>query len=178
MPKPIPPTITRAAFENSYWHRSSLVEFCRVSGLRTSGTKSVLTARITAHLSGTPFTDPRQLPKTQMPGTFTLATRIQPGWTCSQPLRAFFQSQTQQKFHFTKALRDFIATAQGRTLAEALAHWQETRQQRTTEIAPQFEYNRFLRHFHESQPRATRTEAITAWKAYRDTPISERPKMG
>ena len=48
----IPHDITNATFLDTYWHRATLADFCRVKGLPSSGSKSTLTAHISDHLSG------------------------------------------------------------------------------------------------------------------------------
>lgn len=174
MTRSIPDTITLAAFTDAYWHRSALADYCRAKGLPTTGSKIALTTRITAHLSGKPIALPHQKSRSQMPTTFTLETIIGENWHCSQSLRQFFQSHTKTRFTFNKHMRDFIATGAGKTLADALVHWQATKDTKTEIIAPQFEYNRFMRQYFETHPGADLTSAITAWRTHRDTPKSQR----
>ena len=135
----IPADITKPAFLDTYWHRKYLADFCRSKGLPTSGSKTELTDRITAHLSGQITAQPQIQKRGRMPTSFTPDTRIGENWHCSQPLRAFFQSQTNSRFTFNKAIRDFIATGSGKTLRDALDHWTATKNQPTDTIAPQFE---------------------------------------
>jgi hypothetical protein len=49
-------------------------------------------------------------------------------------------------------------------------HWQAARCQTGRPIAPQFEFNRFTRAWHQSHPGASRAEALRAWRAYRALP--------
>lgn len=171
----IPADITKNAFLNTYWHRSTLTDFCRTNGLPASGSKIALTNRIAAHLSGEAIDSPTRKKRGAMPATFTADTVIGENWHCSQPLRAFFQSQTDTRFTFNKHMRDFIADGAGKTLGDALHHWHTTRNQQTKTIEPQFEYNRFMRSFFAENKGADLTAAITAWRTHRDTPKSQRP---
>jgi len=98
-----------------------------------------------------------------MPERFTLSSRIGEGWRCSQALREFFREHTGASFRFNAALRDFIHDGAGRTLAEALAHYESSLTAPAPEIGEQFEYNRHTREFFAANPGATREQAIDAW---------------
>jgi hypothetical protein len=104
----------------------------------------------------------------QLTGDLTPATIIPENQRSSQTLRRFFESHVGPNFRFDKPMRDFIATSAGKALQQALDHWHATRADRgSTEIAPQFEYNRFMREWHAAHPDATRADAVAAWREYR-----------
>lgn len=171
---PIPKSITLTAFQDAYWHRTSLTQYCRDKGLPTSGSKLDLTERIAAFLSGRKAPKLATVQRGAMPDTFTMDTVIGENWRCCQSLRAFFETHAKTRFSFNKELRDFIANGSGKTLAEALQHWEATKGQRTQTIAPQFEYNRFMREYFATTTNADLSSAYTAWKTHRDTPKSLR----
>ena len=98
-----------------------------------------------------------------MPERFELRAVIGEGWRCSQSLRRFFQQHCGPSFRFNGALREFIHTGAGCTLADALAHYELSRSAGTREIDEQFEYNRHTRAFFVENPGATRQQAIDAW---------------
>src|SRR5438128_5629029 len=92
------PTLTTQTsprdFRAFYWLKEELIAFCRAHGLRTTGSKQQLNARIEHFLStGSAQLDepllPRQ-PRHAMPTAFAPETVIGQGWRCSEPLRAFF----------------------------------------------------------------------------------------
>jgi hypothetical protein len=174
MIKPVPQDIDLATFLDSYWHRASLTEHCRATGLPTAGSKITRTERITAHLTGKTPPAPTPKDRADMPTTFTLETVIGKNRRCTQELRAFFQSHTNTRFTYTNPMRDFIANGAGKTLAEALQTWEDTKNTRTETIEPQFEYNRFMRSFFKENKGADLSAAYTAWKTHRDTPKSQR----
>ena len=174
MPKSVPLTITVADFNETYWHRSALADFCRMKGLPSGGNKIALTNRIAAHLSGKTPLKLVSKRRAVMPTNFSLDTVIGENWYCSQPLRNFFQSQTSLKFTFNKALREFIANGAGQTLAQALQYWKNTKDAPTQTIDPQFEYNRFMRQYFSQNKGSDLSDAIHAWRIYRDTPKSQR----
>jgi hypothetical protein len=162
-----------------YWLKEELVRFCRGEGLPAAGAKRELSARIEAYLSGEALPPPGKAIRkaTPMPERFELATMIGVGWRCSQGLRGFFEEHCGGGFHFNEALRRFIATGSGRTLAEAVALYREStgpgrdragRCHERREIGEQFEYNRHFREYFLAHPDATREEAVAAWKRKRE----------
>lgn len=163
------PTTAIADFRAFYWLKRELVAFCRAYGLSTSGSKQELSARIDTFLAtgdaSTPA--PRQAARPQaMPAVFSRQTVIEPGWRCSDALRAFFIHEIGPHFHFNQVMRSFIANEAGKTLEDAITAWQAARESREpTDIAPQFEYNRHMRAFFQANPGKTRQAAIAAWNA-------------
>jgi hypothetical protein len=87
------------------------------------------------------------------------------GWTCNPALGAFLRAQLGNRFHFNKAMRDFIHDGEGRTLAEAVDCFKASVKpgQPKREIAPSLEYNQHTRAFFAANPGATRQEALAAW---------------
>jgi hypothetical protein len=161
----LPPSKFRAW----YWLKAELIAFCRSQRLRTSGSKQEIAARIEAHLGGKPAPAPgrKRSANAAMPTHFELRTVVGEGWRCSQELRRFFEHHCGAGFLFNGGLRDFIRTGAGRTLAEAIAHYERSVAAGSTEIGEQFEYNRHTREFFAKNPAATREQAIAAWWAKR-----------
>lgn len=159
-------------FTRWYWLKAELLEFCRSHQLSASGSKLEVAARIKALLSGkeAPASSSKRRPAAQMPEEFSLSSVIGPNWRCSQNLRAFFELHAGRSFHFNQAMREFIATGEGRTLEEALKHYRQSLHAPSTRIDEQFEYNRHMRSYHAANPGATRSEAVAAWWAKRGQP--------
>jgi hypothetical protein len=156
-----------------YWLKTELVAFCRESGIGTAGSKPELSARISAMLAGTrqPPAATRRV-RGPMPARFTPATRIGAGWSCNPALGAFFREQCGRRFRFNKATRDFIHTQEGRPLSAAIACYRASVAEGAPrqELAPQLEYNRHTRAYHEAHPGATREQVIAAWRERRSRP--------
>ena len=156
-----------------YWLKDELAAFCLSCGLASGGSKQALTARIVRYLATGVKTGPSQkaASKGQMPLTFTRATVIGPGWTCSQALRAFFEQEIGRSFYFDATLRNFIHNGRGKTLQEAILAWQNAQNSTVEkEIAPQFEYNRHIRDYLKTHPGAGLRAAIHAWNERKQTP--------
>jgi hypothetical protein len=170
--------ISAADFEDFYWLKSELIDFCRANNLPSSGSKDDLTRRIKEFLVTGQVLPPdkRSTPKGSMPNIFTSDTVIGPGWRCSQALRAFFEAEIGSQFHFDGVMRDLIRHGEGRTLQEIIEIWYRAKQNphAEKEIAPQFEYNRFFRAFFKANPGATRQEAVAAWKEKRAKRYTEQ----
>ena len=171
MPRPpLTPALDPLVFERWYWQKTELMAFCKSQGWPVSGTKSILTTRVLALLSkqDMPPASHTKRPAVAMPDVLSADSVIAPGWRLTRALREFFQQHLGQGFHFNQALRDFIFTQHGQTLAQALAHYQSALEQPPNPIGKQFQYNQHMRDFFASHPGATREQAIAAWWVWRD----------
>lgn len=173
---PLDQTLDAAEFARRYWLRSELVGFCRREGITASGSKDELTARVTAHLSGQPLPMPAAARRIGgMPTVLNADTVIGPGWRCTEALRRFLEAELGRRVRFDGALRRLVHEGAGLRLGDLIARWAEAPLK--AEIAPQFEYNRFVRAFRAASPGATHAAVVAAWKAYRDTPKDLRPPV-
>jgi hypothetical protein len=159
--------LTEDEFRAWYWLKDELIAFCRSAHLPYAGNKQDIERVICAHLSGAIYRSnqaPRRA-KGAMPAVFSLDDRIGEGWTCNPALGAFFRAHAGRGFRFNKAMRDFIHTEVGKTLADALACYRHSiaSNQPKREIAPSLEYNRHTRAFYEAHPGTSRADVIAAW---------------
>ena len=175
---PLTPELPGPELLRWYWLKEELTQFARTLGIRTTGSKQILTQRIAAYLDGRIFTEPtvaRPAPSTQLSGTLTGDMMIPVGQRCSQVVRGWFLEQLGPSFRFDKAMRGFFARTDGtQTLADALDHWYATRNMQQQEPAAQFEYNRFTQSWYKLHPNGSRQELLAAWRAYRNQPIDKR----
>lgn len=170
--------LTAGEFERWYWLKDELTDFARVLGIRATGGKELLTARIAARLEGRELAEPA--PRTrgggrQLAGVLTASTVIPQGQRCSQVVRAWMREQVGAGFHFDAEMRAFFAGSDGtRTMQDALDHWHTTRDHAGRDIDAQFEYNRFTRAWNEAHPEGSREQLLVAWQDYRNRPVDER----
>lgn len=168
-------------FQRWYWLKDELSDFARTCGIRTTGSKDMLTARITAWLDGIPFTESEATPRgsvAQLTGELFASTLIPRGQRCSQIVRAWFIDQVGPSFRFDAQMREFFANSDGtQTMQDALDHYSTTRSQEPKAIEAQFEYNRFTRAWHTANPTGSRQELVHAWQRYRSLPINERGRI-
>ncbi|MEV4095197.1 DUF6434 domain-containing protein [Streptosporangium saharense] len=172
------PELTAEEFRRWYWLKEELAGFARELGIRATGGKDLLAARISAALDGHAFSEPvpvRRAGARQLAGPLDGDTVVPPGQRCGQAVRAWFVGQVGEGFHFDAEMRAFFAGADGtRTLRDALDHWHSTRGGGERGIDSQFEYNRFTRSWHRDHPEGTREELLAAWWEYRNRPVEAR----
>lgn len=167
-----------AEFVRWYWSKDELASFARQLGIRATGGKEVLTARIAATLAGREFVEPvaqSRVAEAQLSGVLSAATVIPVGQRSSQVVRGWMVEQIGVGFHFDAAMRGFFAASDGtKTMQDAVEHWHATRGDGAKTIDQQFEYNCFTRAWHESHAAGSREELLAAWRDYRRRPIDER----
>lgn len=172
------PGLSEAEFVRWYWLKDELVTFARRLGIRATGSKEALAARIAAALAGREFAEPaapRRAATAQLTGALSSATVIPVGQRSSQVVRAWMAEQIGPGFHFDAEMRAFFSQADGtKTMQDAVNHWHETRGGGPKVIDRQFEYNRFTRAWHEAHPDGSREDLLEAWRQYRRRPIDER----
>ncbi len=150
-----------------YWLKTELTQFCRNNGLRSAGSKEELTARVAAFLGGreapSPHLGDASRSQDTAPECLTLQTVVAPGFRLSRKLRAFFEEHEGTGFHFNQALRAFFREPAGQTLADALNLYRNSQTEPAQPITAQFEYNRHMREFFDTNPQASMKEARLAW---------------
>ncbi|MER1987751.1 MAG: DUF6434 domain-containing protein [Solibacillus sp.] len=170
MRPPLTKTINLDDFTNHYWLKEELQQFCRAHGVSAAGSKVDISERITIFLQTGEIVKPKRIKKRKVAQTvLSLETVITEQHTCSQNVRHFFKQHI-PNFHFSTYIQQYFKENIGKTYADVLAAW-HVEQQRlkdpsyVKDIAPQFEYNRFIRDFFADAVNRgkTRTDAIAAW---------------
>lgn len=176
--------IAVASFQEYYWLKTELQQFCRTNGLSAAGSKLELTERIEVFLQTGEIRKPARTksPKTQRE-SLSLNTVITENHRCSQQVRAFFVSAIGKKFHFSTFMQNYFRNNAGKTYRDAVAAWHEEEERKKDpnykrEIAPPFEYNRFIRDFFADPNNRgkSRDEAIQAWNTIKKLPGSNAYK--
>jgi len=169
---PLHSSISPADFTRFYWLKEELQDFCRRQGLPASGGKQELAARIlyfleTGKLKPMPATRRSAPARTTAPPT--LHTIITKDYRNTEENRRFFKAVIGEHFHFTTNFMRFCREQVGKTFGDAVQEWyreQALKKDKNykTEIAPQFEYNRYIRDFMADNPGSTLANAIRCWK--------------
>jgi SAP domain-containing new25/Domain of unknown function (DUF6434) len=174
--------ITIPDFRNYYWLKEELQQFCRINHLGVSGSKAELNNRIEKYLLTGDIEKParKRLYKGKPNEKLSLDTVINENHRCSQEVRAFFKSVI-PNFHFSTYIQKFFKNNIGKTYRDAIQAWYEEEKRKKepdyrTEIAPQFEYNQFIRDFFADPMNTGKTkgDAIAAWKKIRSIPGSNK----
>lgn len=162
-------------FKDFYWYKEELIEFCRAEKLEKRGGKIELANRIEKYLK-TGERGKFQKKAVKIISRFDWNTEklstntiISDSYKNTENVRTFFKEQIGDKFKFNVKFMNWMKTAQGKTLGNAVDKWLEiTAQVRTDkspkEIAPQFEYNTYIRDFLKDNPTRNRNQAIECWK--------------
>ncbi len=160
-------------FKDFYWYKQELIDFCGVENLDKRGGKIELASRIEIFLK----TGERK--KYQRPALktsqfdwnmekLTVDTLITDNYKNTESVRAFFKQQIGDTFKFNVKFMNWMKTAQGKSLGDSVEKWKEIANSLRTdkspkEIAPQFEYNTYIRDFLKDNQTLDRDKAIACW---------------
>ncbi len=181
-----------AEFLDWYWLKEELADYCRRAGLPVSGAKADLRARIrhfleTGETLATPAGLRRAPSKTKWSkATLTPETIIDESISFGPNVRGFFTQQIGAGFSCTSEFMAWVKSNPGRTLADAVDHWQALEARKSDpafrrEIAPDNQYNRYVRAFFDDNPDADMKTARACWLAKsrrRGRPVYARSDLG
>ena len=165
--------ITPNDFKDFYWLKEELVSFCRGIGINSSGGKIDIAKRIIRYLESgeiirTAGIGKSKLLKASSPITINTILGIEHRGYIEK--KKFMISVVGSNFHFTTHLLEYFKLNTGKkTYKDLIAEWYKEQELNKDpnykrEIAPQFEYNRYIRDFMNDNPGKTRSEAIEYWK--------------
>ncbi len=167
-------------FRNYYWHKEELMDFCRFLNLSTRGGKIELEKRIEKFLqTGESESHQKKKSKTSKfdwsTEKLTLKTEITDSYRNTKNVREFFKIQIGDNFKFNVKFMDWMKTAQGKTLGDAVEQWilitnEMKANKKEKQIAPQFEYNTYIRDFFKDNPDKSLNDAIKCWKVKKTKP--------
>ena len=167
-------------FKDYYWLKEELQNFCRENGMSASGSKLEISERIETFLMTGEIKKPlrkSRVNKNEEPQSeLSLDTVITENHRCSQDVRAFFKSVI-PKFHFSTYIQNYFKNNIGKTYRDVVDAWYEEEERKKDPsykktIAPQFEYNQFIRDFFVDPKNQgkSRDEAIEAWNKIKKLP--------
>ena len=171
-------------FQDFYWLKEELVTFCRAKGIKHSGGKMEIADRISNYLATGQISKPsvKTVPKASSRFDWnneilTVDTILTDNYKNSENVRSFFLKHIGTHFHFTVAFMKWTKQNAGMTLNDALTEWKRLHELKKdknflTEIAPQFEYNRYMRSFLADNPGKQTKDAMKYWKLKREIPGS------
>ncbi|WP_426273324.1 DUF6434 domain-containing protein [Exiguobacterium sp. R-17] len=161
------------SFKDFYWLKEELQSFCRENGISASGSKIEISDRIETFLRTgeikKPIRKSKVNSKLEIQVDLSLDTVISENHRCSQNVRAFFKTVI-PKFHFSTYIQNYFKNNVGKTYRDVLDAWYEEEERKKDpsykkDIAPQFEYNQFIRDFFADPKNQgkSREEAIVNW---------------
>ena len=172
------------SFKDFYWLKEELQSFCRENGMSASGSKIEITDRVkTFLLTGEikkPVRKTKANTKLESQVDLSLETIITENHRCSQNVRVFFKTVI-PTFHFSTYIQNYFKNNVGKTYRDVVDAWYEEEERKKApsykkKIAPQFEYNQFIRDFYADPKNQgkSREEAIEAWKEIKKLPGSNK----
>ncbi|GCF94918.1 hypothetical protein NRIC_28090 [Enterococcus florum] len=164
-------------FENYYYLKQELTDFCRQEGLQSSGSKEDLTKRISHFLTTGERRSRKDKPtfarSSAVVGIIKLTDTIEDNFICSERHRVFFRQHLGSRFTFNVPFQKWLKTNTGKTYQEAVEAYKRLAQtKKPREIGKQFEYNRYIRAFFADNRDRSLKEAITCWKNKKQQPGS------
>lgn len=107
-------------FRSYYYLKEELVEFCRKSGLQTSGGKIELTDRIAHYLDTGEKLSSKTISKVTVDiGAITEETLIEPNFVCSEKHRDFIKQAIGSSFSFNVIFQKWLKANTGKTYQQA-----------------------------------------------------------
>ncbi|TMM56795.1 cytoplasmic protein [Maribacter algarum] len=164
--------ITVQNFKDFYWLKVELTKFCSKNGINSDGGKIEISNRIIAYLETGKIPKTKSIKRQKLPNPtepITKETIIGIEYRSYREKKAFFKAIVGNKFHFTTHLLDYFKKNTGKkTYSDLINEWhKEQRLKRDPNflkvIAPQFEYNTYIRDFLKDNPNKTRNDAIKFW---------------
>lgn len=176
--------ISIASFKDFYWLKEELQSFCRENGIHTTGSKIEISDRIETFLRTGEIKQPIRRStinkKSALQVQLSLDTVISENHRCSQHVRAFFKTVIPH-FHFSTYIQTYFKNNIGKTYRDVVDAWYKEEQRKKDpsykkEIAPQFEYNQFMRDFFADPTNQgkSRKEAVVAWNNIKKLPGSNK----
>jgi len=167
-------------FQDFYWLKSELVSFCKTNGISAAGGKIEITGRIERFLAkgevvgavGKPILTSKFDWKNS---DLNLNTVLTDNYTNTENVRAFMTFHIGPHFRFNTGFMNWAKTNAGKSLNDAIDEWKriytlKKNKEHKSEIAPQFEYNRYIRDFLADNPGQNSGSAILIWKLKRKQP--------
>ena len=164
-------------FQQWYWLKDELIQFCRENCIPVSGSKAKLTERITHFLTtGEILHSSHRTKRNCAPSSdITLDTIIEPNFICSEKHRTFFKEQIGKSFTFNVEFQKWLKNNTSKTYADAVAAYYEIKEcHEKKSIDKQFEYNTYIRDFFEQNKGLSLTDAIKCWKYKKSQPGHNR----
>lgn len=170
--------ISLTDFNDFYWLKAELVEFCKQNGISTLGGKIELSDRI-RHYIITGKTNRNEPKKSISKSKFdwnkeklTLNTEITDNYKNCENVRSFFIKEIGLHFTFNVIFMKWMKENVGKTLYDAIIEWNRINELKRSkdyisEINPQFEYNRYIRAFLADNPELSSKDAMKHWKLKR-----------
>ncbi|MEQ9301354.1 MAG: DUF6434 domain-containing protein [Cyclobacteriaceae bacterium] len=162
-------------FREFYWLKKELLAFCREEGLKKTRSKLEIATRIGHYITTGNKKMERRTFRSAPTSRFdwqsaelSPETRITDNYRNTENVRLFFEKKIGKHFKFNVKFMNWMKVNHGETLLTAIEVWKrmavESKANTTPKaIAPQFEYNQYMRDFLVANPNMDREVGIKLW---------------
>ncbi|MCD4720156.1 MAG: SAP domain-containing protein [Desulfobacula sp.] len=167
-------------FNNWYWYKKELVEFCKQNKLKTTGRKPELTTRIAYFLKTGHAPKESNIKSLKTKNSIqvlpnSMNNPIPENYTSSELYRKYFKSIIGNHFHFTAYMMQYIKATPGITFKQYINEWKKEHERRKEknykpDIMKSCEYNQYIRNFFEKNKNLSLKDAIKCWKHKKSQP--------
>jgi hypothetical protein len=170
--------ISLTDFNDFYWLKEELITFCKDNYIPSTGGKIEIADRIRSFIStGEVTLNKAKTVKKKSSFNWsteklTVSTTITDNYKNGDNVRSFFIQEIGTHFSFNVIFMNWIKQNIGKTLGDAVNEWNKINELKkdknyVSEIAPQFEYNRYMRAFLADNPNLSSKDAMKHWKLKR-----------
>ena len=154
-------------FNDYYFLKEELKDFCRSEGLKVSGSKGDLEKRIIHYLSTGKELKESDIEgySTQTSSEISLDSKLGENFKCSEDKREFFEKEIGKSFKFKVKFQKWLKANSDKTYQDAIyAYYEIQNSKEKTKIGKQFQYNQYIRDFFEDNVDKSLDDAIKCWK--------------
>lgn len=165
-------------FNDFYWSKQELIEFCKNIKIPYSAGKIEIANRIRHYLCTGEIMEVETIRKQSKfnwnTEKLSRETVITDNYTNGKNVRIFFIKEIGSHFAFNVRFIKWMRQNIGKTLGDAVNEWKKINDMKNeenyiNEINPQFEYNRYIRAFLNDNPKLSIKDAIKYWKLKKST---------
>ncbi len=191
MDKPIlDKNISVTDFKDYYWLKKELIKFCKVMGISSYGGKIEISDRIISFLENGKLIINANKEKLKTISNFNWNTEklekntlVTDNYKNTENVRKFFKQNIGNNFKFNVEFMNWMKANNGKTLGDAVNKWKEIVALKKninyrTGIAPQFEYNNYIRDFIDDNKNLLVKDAINCWKIKRNKSGTKKYEKG
>jgi hypothetical protein len=159
--------LTPEEFNDYYFLKEELKDFCRSEGLKISGSKEDLEKRIIYYLSTGEELKESNINDypTQLSSEIGLDSKLGENFKCSEDKREFFENKIGKSFKFKVKFQKWLKANPDKTYGDAIdAYYEIQKSREKTQIDNQFQYNQYIRDFFEDNDDKSLDDAVKCWK--------------
>lgn len=170
--------LSETDFTQNYWLKEELIHFCKEIGLKSSGSKEVISNTILEYLKTGVIKSAVSVPRKSIlntPSVLELESLIPQNYTNDETHREFFRNQIGLHFKFNVQFMNWMKENRGKKrYSDAVIEWNRLLNEKNDgiqyEIGTQFKYNAYTRAFFADNPGKSKSDCIKCWNYKKTRP--------